>query len=216
MADTRTLILHEALKLFRRRGFERTTMRDVAEAAGMSLGAAYYYFASKEAIVLAYYEEQQRDTAAALRDRMAGARSPRERIGAVFHARLDVLARDRKLLGALFRGVGDPSAPASPFGDKTRVFRETAIGAFRESLAGTPLEGELLETTASALWALQMAVLLYFLHDRSPKQQRTRKLVDDTLDLVLELLPFAPALGPVLARVTRVLQDAGLMGAPQG
>ena len=34
-------------------------MRDIAKAAGLSLGAAYYYFPSKEALVFAYYEQNQ-------------------------------------------------------------------------------------------------------------------------------------------------------------
>ena len=71
MNDTRQRVLAAALKLFRRRGFDRTTMRDVAEEAGMSLGAAYYYFASKEAIVLAYYDEQQQGHARLARAKLA-------------------------------------------------------------------------------------------------------------------------------------------------
>ena len=58
-ADTQARIFDAALALFRTRGFEATTMRDVAEAAELSLGAAYHYFSSKEAIVLAYYTRVQ-------------------------------------------------------------------------------------------------------------------------------------------------------------
>ena len=56
---TRQHVLETALKLFRRRGFERTTMRDIAERAGLSLGAAYHYFRSKDELVVAYYEWMQ-------------------------------------------------------------------------------------------------------------------------------------------------------------
>ncbi|HXN93618.1 MAG TPA: helix-turn-helix domain-containing protein, partial [Candidatus Acidoferrales bacterium] len=41
---TKTAILQTALELFRRRGFEVTTMRDIARAAKLATGAAYYYF----------------------------------------------------------------------------------------------------------------------------------------------------------------------------
>ena len=57
--ETRERILDAALGLFRRKGFEGATMRDIARAAGMSLGAAYYYFETKEALVLAYYQRVQ-------------------------------------------------------------------------------------------------------------------------------------------------------------
>ena len=36
-----------ALGLFRKRGFHKTSMRDIARAAEMSPGAAYHYFPSK-------------------------------------------------------------------------------------------------------------------------------------------------------------------------
>src|ERR1700761_1388022 len=53
---TAARILDVALDLFRRLGFEQTTMRAIATEAGVSLGSAYYYFESKEDLVMAFYE----------------------------------------------------------------------------------------------------------------------------------------------------------------
>jgi AcrR family transcriptional regulator len=53
---TSARILDVALDLFRRQGFEQTTMRGIAAEAGVSLGSAYYYFESKEDLVMAFYE----------------------------------------------------------------------------------------------------------------------------------------------------------------
>jgi AcrR family transcriptional regulator len=58
---TRARVLEAALALFRERGFEKTTMRDVARRSGLALGAAYYHFASKDALVMAFYERAQQD-----------------------------------------------------------------------------------------------------------------------------------------------------------
>ena len=52
---TRERILEAALRLFAERGYEATTMRDVAREAGASLGLAYRYFGSKEEFALALY-----------------------------------------------------------------------------------------------------------------------------------------------------------------
>ena len=57
--DTSRRVFDTALRLFRDRGFEGTTMRDIADEAGLSLGAAYHYFVSKDAIVHAYYDRVQ-------------------------------------------------------------------------------------------------------------------------------------------------------------
>jgi AcrR family transcriptional regulator len=211
MIGTRERVLAAALKLFRRRGFDRTTMREVAEKAGMSLGAAYYYFDSKESIVLAYYDEQQREHARLARAGLTGATTTRERLGAVFHTKLDVLARDRKVLGALFRSVGDPSDATGPFGEATREVRAGSMALFGEALAGESLDDETRTLAAAALWALHMAIVLFFLHDTSPKQARTRRLVDGALDLVAEILPVTPALAPVTARIASLLREAGVL-----
>ena len=61
--ETRGRILAAAMELFRRRGFESATMRDIAQEAGVALGSAYYYFESKEALVMAFYEQAGRNAA---------------------------------------------------------------------------------------------------------------------------------------------------------
>src|SRR5260370_12101904 len=52
---TRQQILTASLTLFRERGFDAATMRDISECAGMSLRPSYYYFPSKHAILSSYY-----------------------------------------------------------------------------------------------------------------------------------------------------------------
>ena len=44
---TRKQILDASLHLFSQRGFARTSVRDIAEAAGITDAAIYYHFASK-------------------------------------------------------------------------------------------------------------------------------------------------------------------------
>src|ERR671917_1428408 len=54
--QTKALILETALEMFRERGYEETTMRAIAQKAGVSLGNAYYYFSSKEYLIQAIYQ----------------------------------------------------------------------------------------------------------------------------------------------------------------
>ena len=49
---SRAAIFQAALDLFQERGYEATTMRAIANAAGVSLGSSYHYFASKDHLVL--------------------------------------------------------------------------------------------------------------------------------------------------------------------
>ena len=49
----RARIIREAARLFREKGFGRTTVRELAAATGMQSGSLFYFFASKEEILLA-------------------------------------------------------------------------------------------------------------------------------------------------------------------
>ena len=214
-AETRARILAAALARFRRRGLAETTMRDIAADAGVALGATYYYFPSKEAIVLAYYDETQRVCSARTRAVFDTTGDVRARLGACFHTKLDVLRKDRKLLAGLFHRLADPSASESIFGEATAAVREESIALFDEAIAASAagLDPDSRRVLVLALFSLHLGVMLYFIHDRSPGQARTRQLIDGSLDLVSSLLPVAPALAPVVgAQIARILAEAGLLG----
>ena len=51
-AGTRERILDIALELFTEQGYERTSLRQIAERLGFSKAAIYYHFASKEDILM--------------------------------------------------------------------------------------------------------------------------------------------------------------------
>ena len=54
--ETRRRILQAALDLFAREGFERTTVRAIADACALTDAALYYHFPSKQAILTALWE----------------------------------------------------------------------------------------------------------------------------------------------------------------
>jgi AcrR family transcriptional regulator len=58
-SETRTEILRIALDLFTRQGYEGTSIRDIAEALGVTKSSLYYHFANKEAIVRALLDERR-------------------------------------------------------------------------------------------------------------------------------------------------------------
>lgn len=49
--STKSQILETALELFSRNGYERTSIREIAKAANISLGLMYNYYSSKEALL---------------------------------------------------------------------------------------------------------------------------------------------------------------------
>ena len=55
--DTRARIQQVALELFAEQGYERTSLREIAERLGVTKAALYYHFKSKEDIVLSFTED---------------------------------------------------------------------------------------------------------------------------------------------------------------
>jgi AcrR family transcriptional regulator len=52
MAETRERILDVALELFNERGYDKTSLREIAERLDVTKAALYYHFASKQDILL--------------------------------------------------------------------------------------------------------------------------------------------------------------------
>jgi AcrR family transcriptional regulator len=211
---TRSHLLSTALRVFRERGLEVATMRELAAAAGASLGSAYYYFPSKEAIIQAYYDDVQAEHARRLAVALTENRLDlKDRLRVAFHSKLDILQSDRKLLSALFRYTGEPHHPLSALGDGTFKNRQQSMSVFLAALGDERLPDDIRTILPSALWALHMGILLFFIYDESPEQQRTRRLVDGVLTLIVRLLALArlSVLKPVRGSILALLRDAGLL-----
>jgi len=56
-ANRRAKLVRVAARLFREKGFDGTTVRDIADAVGMRSGSPFYHFRSKQEILLAVMEE---------------------------------------------------------------------------------------------------------------------------------------------------------------
>jgi AcrR family transcriptional regulator len=211
--ETRRRVHEAAMALFREKGLDATTMRDVAAAAGMSLGAAYHYFPSKEAIVMAYYASLQEQHARLVEDAVRAHPATRDRLSAALHSKLRIVRDDRKMLGALLRFTGDPHHPLSFLGAGTRPLQLRSIATFAVPLQGAGLPADFVPVAALMLWAMHMGLLLYLLYDESPEQVRTHRLADGGIALFLSAMKLVrlPILKPLRTRLTAVLRDAGLL-----
>ncbi len=206
---TRRHLLDRALVLFRERGVDATTMRDIAKAANLSLGAAYYYFPSKEALVFAYYEQNQ-----AVMEQLAGTATGtlREKLGVLLHGKLRTIHDHRHMLGTIVQRLIDPGDPLSAFSAQTRAVRERAIEIFEQPLRDEGLPDDVARVGAHALWMFMLAMMLLYIKDDSAKQKRTHGLIDDALDMLVPMLPLlATPMGKAFVeRIMRSLERAGI------
>jgi AcrR family transcriptional regulator len=206
--ETRSRILRSALELFHDRGFETTTMRDIAAKSGVATGAAYYYFESKDAIVLAFYDEARKVMTPRLKEVLAQSQDLRQRVEGLIQVKLEYFETSRQLLRAL-SGRTNPEHPLSPFSRQTREIREGDIQFFREALqeSRSPGPEDLKEYLPLLLWMYQMGILLFWLFDSSKKQSKTQALLNQSLDVVVRLIQLAslPLTKPVRRKVIQLV-----------
>lgn len=190
--ETRARILEAALDLFRERGFEATTMREIAAQAQVATGAAYYYFDSKDAIVMAFYERAQNEMGPATEAALNRTRTLEARLRAIVEQKFTYFAANRSLLGAL-SAHSDPHHPLSPFSSQTQAIRDADIGLFQRAVTDSAIKlpRRILPFLPRLLWMYQMGLILFWVYDGSPGQRKTSHLFDKSLAMLLFVLRFA-------------------------
>ncbi|MFJ6010841.1 TetR family transcriptional regulator [Streptomyces sp. NPDC092952] len=217
--QTRTLILETALRLFQERGYDRTTMRAIAQEAGVSVGNAYYYFTNKEHLVQGFYDRLAAEHAAAVRPVLEGERDLASRLRGVLLTWLDVAEPYHRFAAQFFKNAADPESPLSPFSAESVAAREAAIAIHRECLAGsvTKADPELAELLPQLMWLSQMGLVLYWVYDRTEHTGRSRRLVERGTPIIARAVALTRfrLLRPLVRQIHGVLEEF-LPGAAAG
>ena len=86
--SARGKLLQMAAHLFRNKGYERTTVRDLASAVGIQSGSIFHHFKSKDEILRSVMEETIRYNTALMRAALKQSTSVRERVLALIRCEL--------------------------------------------------------------------------------------------------------------------------------
>jgi len=181
-AATRERILQAARRLFVENGYEATTTRDIAQAAEIATGTLFNYFPTKEAVVASLANQALTGAlASANRDVSQNATLEEELFSLVAMA-LRKLKPLRKHLPALLETSLSPLAATSD--DDSTTFRVAHLEAVW-ALAAKHGYGELPATALQLYWTLYTGVLVFWANDKSPKQEDTLALIDDSLNMFI-------------------------------
>jgi AcrR family transcriptional regulator len=135
--NVREQIVEAAEKHFRRYGYEKTTVSDLAKTIGFSKAYIYKFFDSKQAIGEAICSRTSSAIIAAVEEAVAGATTPTEKFRRMFKTltatSVSLFFNDRKLfdIAASSAGEGWPSARA--YAERIRQILMEVVREGRES-----------------------------------------------------------------------------------
>jgi AcrR family transcriptional regulator len=187
--DTRSRLRELALQLFAEQGYEKTSLREIAEQLGVTKAALYYYFKSKEDIVRSLVE----DYVAELDALIAWARTqPR-----TAQTRAEIISRYLDIVAdgsAVFRMLHQNQAAVSSLAaakERGELFRER-MDALVDLLSDGP-DASLRDQirAASCLMSLSYCCMHYQDRGASPGELKSA-----LLDVAFELAGARPANAP--------------------
>jgi AcrR family transcriptional regulator len=184
-AATRQRILKVAQELFASQGFDATTTRDIAKAAGIATGTMFNYFNSKEAVVGSLAADALADLGGDFKGVNRDGASLEEDIFAFVAAGLRKLKPVRKHLPVVLGTALNPvCARADDDCCRLRV-------SHLETIAKLAHEHGVTELPTMALqiyWSLYTGLLSFWADDNSPRQEDTLALLDHSLEMFVNWL----------------------------
>ena len=214
--ETGRRILDAALELFRQKGFDATTMRDIAQKAQVATGAAYYYYPAKDAIVADFYQRSCAEMQPKIEAALEHANGLENRLRELIGVKLAYFAPNRGVLRSLLRNGADPRHPLSPFSPDTAAIRNIDIAWFRRILTdcGMRIPRDLEPHLPGVLWFFQMGIIFFWVIDESPRQARTARLLELAAKSAVFLirassLPLMRPLRRTALQIVEVVRGAG-------
>ena len=203
-ARTRERIRSAALTSFRERGYDATTIRQIADELDLSVGATNYHFASKNHLIQELYVDVQDAHRAAALPLLERETRLIDRLRIVYSTGLDQLMPYHDHAGEFLSAAVSPRSPINPLSTESAEALAIVEGLFEEAIAGSTGSGltdDLRALLPRALVLAHLLLALFWVYDTSEGQRRTRKLLEGGLKLLGSLLPLARL--PMLRRSVR-------------
>ena len=97
--SSRELLIENAARLFAKNGYNKTNMRELAEAVGMKAGSIFYHFKGKEEILYAVMQRAIANLLEAVQRDIVHAKTPSERLRVLVRMELDMYLGDQSSYG---------------------------------------------------------------------------------------------------------------------
>ena len=206
--ETRRRIVECARKLFNDKGFEQTTTRDIAEAAGIAAGTMFNYFPTKEALAVTIVDEALDEARTEFEGRLRDDETLDEALFAHVAVGLRHLAPHRNYVGEVLETALSPFAREAMC-EQAQQLRVSHLETVRELIAsrGLPTTPAPSAMTMHLYWTLYLGVLSFWAADESPNREDTLVVLDQSTRLFVGSLSPGPKNGREVIDVVDVTQN---------
>ncbi len=189
---TKEHILQAALQLFREKGVEGTTTKEISRKAGIAEGTLFNYFKAKEDLALYFFQKETENLIAWFRadKRLKQAPLP-EKLFAIIHRQLEYLEPYEDFIGAVFCRSLQPNSRLSPLSLESQEVRLEYLRFIREVLDDSERKGEIPrvgDLGAYAVGLFYLGIVTHWLQDTSRGKQKTLALLDRALSFGTQVL----------------------------
>src|SRR5580658_3359327 len=189
---TKRRILRAALELFKAKGFEGTTTKEISKKSGIAEGTLFNYFKTKEDLALYFFQKETADLIKWFRGEARLQKAPLpEKLFAIIHRQLEYIEPYEDFIGAVFYRSLQPTSSLSPLSLESQELRLKYLRFIREILAEAEERGEiprLGDLGAYAVGLFYIGIVTHWLNDRSRGKQRTLALLDHSLNFATRML----------------------------
>jgi AcrR family transcriptional regulator len=184
--QTRERIFGAAMELFKASGFEKTTMRMIADRAGVNVALSYRYFPSKEHLVFEFYRRFSDDFIAASAEVLEAGTGLESRLIGVAETMFAAAGPYHGFAGSLFATAASPASPLNPFSESFTPMRDDGIALCARVIDGCRprVPEQLAEELPFLLWVFNLGLLYCWMHDHSEHQEKTRTLLRQSVRLI--------------------------------
>src|SRR5215471_12408338 len=139
---TRKEILHAALELFSKKGFDRTTAKQISDKAGVAEGTLYNYFKTKEEVALYFFEQELAALFDWYRKNEPLHRKPlSEKFFAIVYQHLEQMSPYEDFIGTVYLRAFQPASNLSPLRVETRERNLRYLRFIKEVIEDSEEEG---------------------------------------------------------------------------
>jgi len=185
--QTKQRILRAALELFKEKGLEGTTTKEISKRAGIAEGTLFNYFKTKEDLALYFFQKETEDLIKWFRAEARLQKAPLpEKLFGIIHRQLQDIEPYEDFIGAVFWRSLQPTSSLSPLSFESQELRLKYLRFIRQILAEAEEKEEIPrvgDLGAYAVGLFYIGIVTHWLHDTSRGKQKTLALLDRSLNI---------------------------------